>query len=353
MADCVDEDNALVEELTAEEIAALKIQFDPENELLPANERAPNQTDKAPTGAYDRNHLLEHMKQEALNSEVGKDWVQFEKKKRGKVWKPKPKTEPDDQNILPNELTDVLENASESELMELAAVLGLHGMLNQNQSHEVDADKMWKSLKGSGLKKYKPGVVKSTKYKQYTDVNAVNELDIESAMKKLESEDVELEELNLNNHKDATLDVLSSIANKLHTNQTLKRLYIANCHVTDPIAKEFASALKVNKTLQAINMESNHLTQDGIMALLSMLETNTTLTELKLSNQAQASGHQLEMNIARTLDRNKTLLRFGFTFESRGPRHMANKHILRNNDAARKARVKQPEFDYHKVNGER
>ena len=44
----------------------------------------------------------------------------FEKKTRGKSWKPKPKKPAEESNVLPNELTDVLENASESELMELA-----------------------------------------------------------------------------------------------------------------------------------------------------------------------------------------------------------------------------------------
>ncbi len=79
--------------------------------------------------------------------------------------------------------------------------------------------------------------MKGTKYKQYTDVNAVNELDLESAMKRLENDDAELEELNLNNHKDVTLEILSTVAGKLKTNQYLKRLYIANCRITDPVAK--------------------------------------------------------------------------------------------------------------------
>ena len=38
------------------------------------------------------------------------------------------------------------------------------------------------------------------------------------------------------------------------------------------------------------------------------------------------------MEIAKTLERNHTLLRFGFTFETRQARHLANKYILRNND---------------------
>ena len=63
------------------------------------------------------------MKQEALTSDVGKNWLPFEKKTRGKVWKPKAKKDVDDKNILPNELTDVLDNASEAELMEIAGIL--------------------------------------------------------------------------------------------------------------------------------------------------------------------------------------------------------------------------------------
>ncbi|XP_065063826.1 tropomodulin-2-like isoform X2 [Rhopilema esculentum] len=327
-----------IEDLTTEDLESLKQQFDPENELLPASDRAPNQTEKEPTGPYDRQHLLEHMKDEAVKSEVGKNWLPFEKKTLGKVWKPKPKKETDDKNILPNELTDVLENASEAELMELAAVLGLHGMLNQQQSEQADADKMWKSLKGSGLKKYKPGVVKSTRYKKYTDINAVNELDLENAMSQFSSNDPDLVELNLNNHKDVTEKVLHEVAQGLKTNTNLKRLFLANCRMRDPAAKEIAEAMISNTTIEELNMESNFLTKDGITDLLKMLQSNTTLKEFKLANQAQTSGYQLELEIAKTLEKNHTLLRFGFSFETRQARHLANKHIMRNNEQARETR---------------
>ena len=51
------------------------------------------------------------------------------------------------------------------------------------------------------------------------------------------------------------------------------------------------------------------------------------------SLKAQTAGHQLEKAIAKTLEKNQSLIRFGYSFESRGPRHLANKYILRNNDA--------------------
>ena len=79
--------------------------------------------------------------------------------------------------------------------------------------------------------------MKSTKYKKYTDINAVNELDLEKAMRELEENDPSLVELNLNNHKDVTPEVLSTVARELKTNKNLKRLYLANCRMRDPSAK--------------------------------------------------------------------------------------------------------------------
>ena len=79
-------------------------------------------------------------------------------------------------------------------------------------------------------------MVKSTKFKKYTDINAVNELDIDKAMAQLENDDPDLVELNLNNHKDVTPEILSSVARKLRSNKFLKRLFLANCQMRDPIA---------------------------------------------------------------------------------------------------------------------
>ena len=83
------------------------------------------------------------------------------------------------------------------------------------------------------------GVVKSTKVKKYTDINAVNELDLEKALRELEENDPNLVELNLNNHKDVTPEVLSTVAKKLKTNRHVKRLFLANCRMRDPSAKVF------------------------------------------------------------------------------------------------------------------
>ena len=87
--------------------------------MLPAADRVPDQTDKEPTGPYDREHLLQHMKEEAILSEIGEDWIPFEKKTRGKKWKPKEKPK-SATPLLPDDLSDVLDMATEEELLDLA-----------------------------------------------------------------------------------------------------------------------------------------------------------------------------------------------------------------------------------------
>lgn len=81
------------------------------------------------------------------------------------------------------------------------------------------------------------GITTATKVKQYVDVNAVNELNLEEALQKLKSSDTTLTELNLNNHKDVTEEVLLDVIAQLKGNSILKNLYLANTQMKDPVAK--------------------------------------------------------------------------------------------------------------------
>jgi len=81
------------------------------------------------------------------------------------------------------------------------------------------------------------GITQATKVKQYADVNAVNELDIEEAIQKLKKGDEDLEELNLNNHKDVTDDILLDVIGHIKGNKSLKRLLLANTQMKDHIAQ--------------------------------------------------------------------------------------------------------------------
>lgn len=49
------------------------------------SERQPNQTEKAPTGKFDREHLIAHLEEQAKNYKPPEHHVQYTKEIRGKV----------------------------------------------------------------------------------------------------------------------------------------------------------------------------------------------------------------------------------------------------------------------------
>ena len=92
-----------------------------QNALLPVHERQENQTEKTNTGPFDRQHLLEHLEEQAKSMKERTDYVPYKKETRGKVWRPKEqpgRKEP--APLLPDDLSEVLDNATDEEMMELA-----------------------------------------------------------------------------------------------------------------------------------------------------------------------------------------------------------------------------------------
>ena len=95
--------------------------FQFQNALLPVSERQANQTDKQNTGPFNRQHLLDHLEEQAKNEKEREDYVPYKKEKRGKVWRPKDQpSRKDPEPMLPDDLSEVLDNATEEEMMELA-----------------------------------------------------------------------------------------------------------------------------------------------------------------------------------------------------------------------------------------
>lgn len=124
--------------------------------------------------------------------------------------------------------------------------------------------------------------------------------------------------------------------------------------------------LKVNTSLKSLNVESNFITGAGILSLIESLQFNTTLRELKIDNQvrthththsihcisvqpgacvtvcvchcvrvcaqSQPLGNKVEMEIANMLEKNSTLLKFGYHFTQQGPRLRGSNAMMSNND---------------------
>ncbi|XP_074011498.1 tropomodulin-2 isoform X3 [Numenius arquata] len=272
--------------------------LDPENALLPAGFRQKDQTTKPATGPFDRERLLSYLEKQALEHKDREDFVPFTGEKKGKIFIPKEKpieTHTEEKVTLEPELEEALASASDTELYDLAAVLGVHNMVNNPKFDEAGA----RSKDGKGSVR---NVVKGEKVKPIFE-EPPNPTNVEASLQRIKANDPSLTEINLNN------------------------------------IKAFADMLKVNKTLKSLNVESNFITGTGILALIDALKVNESLTEIKIDNQRQQLGTAVEMEIAKMLEENSKILKFGYQFTKQGPRTRVAAAITKNNDLVRKKRV--------------
>ncbi|KAK2502420.1 hypothetical protein MC885_011362 [Smutsia gigantea] len=317
----IDEDE-LLGKLSEEELKQLENvldDLDPKSALLPAGFRQKDQTQKAATGPFDREHLLMYLEKEALEQKDREDFEKpIETRKEEKV-------------TLDPELEEALASASDTELYDLAAVLGVHNLLNNPKFNEETAST-------EGGKVPVRNVVKGEKVKPIFE-EPPNPTNVEISLQQMKANDSNLQEVNLNNIKNIPIPTLKEFAKALETNTHIKKFSLAATRSNDPVAIAFADMLKVNKTLKSLNIESNFITGTGILALVEALRENDTLTEIKIDNQRQQLGTAVEMEIAQVLEENSRILKFGYQFTKQGPRTRVAAAITKNNDLVRKKRV--------------
>ncbi|XP_043533317.1 tropomodulin-2 isoform X2 [Chiloscyllium plagiosum] len=321
----IDEDE-LLGKLSEEELKQLETaleELDPEHSLLPAGFRQKDQTVKSPTGPFDRDQLLAFLEKQALEYKDREDYVPFTGEKKGKLWIPKQK--PVEQRVeekvtLDPELEEALTSATDTELCDLAAILGMHTLVSN--THYLD------SVGGKGGLN---NVVKGEKVKPVFD-EPPNPTNVEESLQRIKANDPGLVEVNLNNIKNIPIPTLKDFAETLKKNTRLKKFSLAATRSNDPIAFAFADMLRVNKTLQSLNLESNFITGVGIQAIIDALKDNETLMEIKIDNQRQQLGATVEMEIAQMLETNSSILKFGYQFTQQGPRTRAAAAITKNND---------------------
>ncbi|KPP79329.1 tropomodulin-3-like [Scleropages formosus] len=321
----LDEDEIL-NKLSEEELKQLESaleELDPENALLPAGLRQKDQTTKSATGPFDREKLLKYLEKQALEYKDREDVVPFTGEKKGKAWVPKQKPvekRQEEVTTLDPELEEALSSATDTELSDLAAILGVHTLVTSIQSSDSTNSK-------DGYN----NVIKGEKVKPVFD-EPPNPTNVEDTLQRIRSNDAMLTEVNLNNIKNIPIPTLKDLAKAMEKNTHVKKFSLAATRSNDPIAVAFADMLRVNKNLKSLNMESNFITSVGIKALVEALRDNETLTEIKIDNQRQQLGTTAEMEIAKMLEENTSILKFGYHFTQQGPRTRAAAAITKNND---------------------
>lgn len=329
----------LLAQLTAEELDELNGDFDPDNSFLPPSERMKSQTDKSPSGPFSRKKLLDFLEKKAKDEKDWENIKQYVKKAPGdsndvseKPWKPKEVKKTKEEEEIDTEWDDILQQATEDELVDLAAVLGFHGMLNQTQFYASERDE---KLEGGGF----AGMAKSEQLRAIP-FEPPNMTDVEESLQKIKDNDSSLKHLNLNNIKNISFERLEAICEGLKTNTNLEILEMASVAMTDRVAKKLAEGLSENKTLKKLNIESNFVTGELIVEILKAINVHKTCTEFRAANQKQeVLGNKIETKIIKLVEENEKLMTLGLAFEFPETRVKVTAKLQDNYDQTRRNRV--------------
>ena len=193
----------LVDRLSPGEIQKLLDECDPDDPSMPPSMRCKYTCEKQSTGPLDKQKLLDFINEQALSEPDRPEAVPFVPGTvRGKKWQPPPKPEQPklEEEIeldidLGEETELALSAASTDQIVDLAGILGLHSMMNQDQFHAAQSDK-W-ATKADPQVGWN-GVTKATPLKVFP-AEEPNRTDPEAVISQLRDGNEGIEKVNLNN----------------------------------------------------------------------------------------------------------------------------------------------------------
>lgn len=346
----------LLEQLSPEELEMLAGEVDPDDSLIPPSERNSYKCEKEATGPLNRKKLIDHINDQAMNEPDRPELVPYVPGTvRGKKWVPPPPPEPqDDDEVHTNEVevdldeefASVLNTATEDEIVDLAAILGFHSMMNQEQYHASLLNK--ERPKGVGW----GGVTKATKFKPLP-AEPPNDTDPEESIKKLKDDDANCKELNFNNIVNISDDQFRRLFEALEMNTKLESLSMSNVCMSDRHIDALVNALVNNNNLRTLNLETNNLSPAGIVRIMESLLKTHTIEEIRLANQrSSVLGNKIEMQLTDIIEQNPTLLRVGIHFEFNDSRNRVSRHLQKNLDTFRISRMGASSKELQKLDRE-
>ncbi|XP_036213158.1 tropomodulin isoform X1 [Bactrocera oleae] len=331
--------DALLAQLSPEEINILAKEVDPDDNFLPPDQRCSYECAKDPTGPLNRKKLIEHINKQALETPDEPEFEPYVKGTvRGKKWVAPPR---DDREVaaeeqiaidLGEEYEHALSDATQEEIIDLAAILGFHSMMNQDQYHASLLNK------GQPVGMGWDGITKSTQPKLFP-MDPPNNTDVEESIKRVKDNDSKLIELNLNNIKNISDEKFEQLFQVLPENENLEVLSLTNVGLTDKTALLLAEAIEKSKTLRVLNVETNFISPPVIVTLVKALLKCRTIEEFRASNQrSSVLGNKIEMEITELVEKNPSLLRLGLHLEFNDARHRVAAHLQRNIDRSGRLR---------------
>lgn len=345
--------DGLLSSLSIDELEDLNNDFDPDNSMLPPSQRCRDQTDKTPTGPYKRDQLLKFLEEQAKNEKDWEDVVPFSPGvKRGKVWEGDSGSEDGGERAasrfagmeMPIELdfddeeddfNEALDGAPERDLVDLAGILGMHNILNQPQYYNALSGKQQDDSTGTTFS----GVIRAYEPKETPD-EPDNQTDVDDCIKRLEENEENMIEVNINNMKRVSKEKIRRLITAACASKYIEKLSMANTAISDSEARGLVELIENSPSLKVLNIESNFITPELLAKLLRSTLVTQTLTEFRAENQRQAVlGNQIEMDMMMSVEENEALLRVGIAFQSMEARHRVSEALEKNYERLRLQRL--------------
>ncbi|RXM91286.1 Tropomodulin-3, partial [Acipenser ruthenus] len=149
----------------------------------------------------------------------------------GKAWVPKQRpieTRQEEVTTLDPELEEALSSATDTELCDLAAILGVHTLVTS--THSYDSSGSYSNKEG-----YSTGVVKGEQIRPVFD-EPPNPTNVEETLQRIKGNDPALVEVNLNNIKNIPIPTLKDFAKAMEKNTHVKKFSLAATRSNDPVA---------------------------------------------------------------------------------------------------------------------
>jgi len=316
----------LMASLSPAELQALvdEMAADPDDVHIPASVRTAYRCEKEATGELNRDHLIGHINDIALNTPDKEEKVKFEAGvKRGKVFVPQyneeqmeamARKEGEQVRLDPDEEA-ALSGATLDDIMALADILNTNP---QDFVMEAYADPL-----------------------QYFEPEPPNQTNPEEVLNKLKSNDGSLNDVSLNNIHGISEQQMCDIFDALRNNDKLTKLSACNCDISDFAIATLCSALEQNSSLKSLSIENNRISPDTVADMFDAIcSPNNGLLEIRLGAQQQeAKGYRVEQRIAAAICKNPRLMKLGIKLEFKDIADKVSKHLIANMDKIRIKRL--------------
>jgi len=326
MADEVDLEDLLAA-LSPEEVSHLvdEMAADPDDKHMPASARTAYRCEKEATGELNRDTLINYINEIALNTPDAEEKVKFEPGKiRGKQYVPKyteaesadmEKAESGQVRLDPEEEA-ALSNATLNDIMALADILNTNP---QDFVMEAYADPL-----------------------QYFEPDPPNTTNPKEILEKLNSNDKETKDVNLNNVSGISEQLFCDIFNAIKNNDQITKLSACNCDLSDFAVQTLCSVMDQNSSLKSLSIENNLVSPDVIADLFEAAASpNNGLVEMRVAAQQQEKmGQRVEERIAAAICKNPRIMKAGITLEFKEVVQRVSQHMIANMDKLRINRLK-------------